>query len=156
MTSVGVVDRSSLDVKSLGRKMIERWSEQNMRARGGGDEVEGIERDSGRQERAKCIQETGMERARARARERERERHTHAHIQREREGGGRELEMDEATRSGVSGQRKMYLAQGVDKHSLPLGSILLFLKVVARRLAHRGRRRRKHLTECSRVTRALV
>lgn len=49
MTSVSVVDRSSLDVKSLGRKMIERWSEQNMRGKDG-NEVEGIKRDSRRQE----------------------------------------------------------------------------------------------------------
>lgn len=45
MTLVGVVDRSSPDVRSLGRKMIERSSEQKVKKRGGG-EVEGIERDS--------------------------------------------------------------------------------------------------------------
>jgi len=101
MTSVGVVDRSSLDVKSLGRKMMERWSEQNMRRdKGGGD--------SKRQE--------------SEVYERERER-------------GRWMKRDKE-RSGAE-QRKLYLAQGVDKHSLPLGSVLLFLKVVARWLAHR-------------------
>lgn len=49
MTSVGVIDRSSPDVKSLERKMIERSSEQKKRKRGE-DELEGIERDSRRQE----------------------------------------------------------------------------------------------------------
>ena len=43
-----------------------------------------------------------------------------------------------------------HLAQGVDKHSLPLGSVLLFPKVIARRLADHGRRRREHFTECKR------
>lgn len=133
MTSVSVVDRSSLDVKSLGRKMIERWSEQNMRGRDG-DEVEGIERDSKRQESK--VYKTGKKRKRERAeRERESERDEGREWEREE---GRERGIDEATRSGAeSKQRKMYLAQGVDKHSLPLGSILLFLKIVARWLAHR-------------------
>jgi len=87
MTSVGVVDRSSLDVKSLGRKMIECWSEQNMRR--GRDEVEGIERDNKRQESK--VYKTDMRTDSERERERER-------------GGGERREgdrTDEATRSRV-------------------------------------------------------
>jgi len=117
MTSVGVVDRSSLDVKSLGRKMIECWSEQNMRR--GRDEVEGIERDNKRQESK--VYKTDMRTDSERERERERE-----------GGGGKGgREIERTKRQGA--ESEIYLAQGVDKHSLPL---LLFLKVVARRLAH--------------------